>query len=197
MRRSHDDYQTHAKLLAPLLELEAWNGGPLIHGSVLEPAAGEGQLASGLQAVASRVYTNDILPEYDCDYHVDASKLRRWFDTFPSSVDWVVTNPPYTTRVLEGILEASLSYANLGVAMLLRLSAMEPVVNRSERGRMLQAYADNMRYLITFSDPRPRYDPTKRGTDSVTTAWFVWEKAWSWKQNGMQSPFQFITGWLK
>lgn len=247
-RRLNDDYPTHAGLLLPLLQLRKRNGAPLISGSVLEPAAGAGSLASLLRPTVSEVYTNDILwgtilwkcgicgaenlhsmeyehdypqgnecpkcgeefrdddlenvgtkwlerIDYNCNYHVDASKLKSWWDTFPV-VDWVVTNPPYTTGVLEKVLEASLAYVRHGVAMLLRLSAMEPVIKRGTRGHILQSYADCMRYLMPFSDPRPRYDRTKKGTDSVTTAWFVWDKGWSWKQNGMESPFQFVTGWL-
>lgn len=194
-RRENDDYPTHSGLLEPLFNLKAHDGGNLLRGTVLEPAAGAGQLAKSLQRAGLQVVTNDVLPEYECNFALDAAEQGSWFRF--GSFSWVVTNPPYKTDILEPILLYSLAYATRGVAMLLRLSALEPVVRRSKRGKILQDYQDNMRFLVPFSDPRPKYDPHSSGTDSVTTAWFVWDKGWSWKSMGLQSPFRFVTGWLE
>lgn len=40
--------------------------------------------------------TNDLNPEYDTDYHLDALDFLKRFDT--SSVDGVLYDPPYSTR---------------------------------------------------------------------------------------------------
>lgn len=139
---------------------------------------------------------------YNCDFMMDAAKQELW-QTIPRPA-WVIGNPPYNQ--LDSILENSLAHASIGVAMLLRITALEPTIKRSTRGFVLQSYADQMRYLIPFSAPRPSYTSDGK-TDAVTTAWFVWEKGWSWggyqtmsyKVHDvikMESPFQFVTNWL-
>jgi len=129
---------------------------------------------------------------YKCDYHMDATQRKFWVDI--PDADWVVTNPPFSQ--LDDILEWSLATAKIGVAMILRLSALEPACKRARRGNILEAYADNLRYVMPFSGPRPSF--TRDGkTDSVTTAWFVWNHGWSWRSHGMKSPFQFVTDWKK
>jgi hypothetical protein len=190
-RRANDNYPTESAMLAPLLELDR---GHLITGTVFEPCAGSGQLAGPLRQAGLEVLTNDISEEYDTLHHFDATVAKNWSKV--SYCDWVVTNPPWTSGILEPIMASALSWAKIGVALLLRLTANEPVIRRSERGNILMTYADNLRYIQTFSAPRPRYDPTKKGTDSVTSAWFVWHKGWNWKYEGIESPFQYVVDWL-
>lgn len=189
-RRDNDDYPTESAMLAPLLALEQ---GQMIKGTVLEPAAGAGSLASSLKQAGLRVVTNDIDPQYKTDYNLDATVRENWFK-FPRT-NWVVTNPPWSSGVLEKFMEYSLGLSSVGVALLLRLSANEPVIKRSDRGEILMSYSDNLRYLQTFSAPRPKFDPTKNGTDSVTSAWFVWQHGWSWKERGIECPFQYVVNW--
>ena len=161
--------------------------------TILEPCAGNGNIAKAVRYSPDiKVITNDIDLKYNCDYNLDATLMDLWIATNP--VDWVVTNPPYKAEVLEQIMWNSLQRAQRGVAMILRLTANEPVIRRGYRGDLLMMFADNLRYLITFSAPRPSYTGNGK-TVSVTTAWFVWDKNFSWKELGVQSPFQYVVNW--
>ena len=51
--------------------------------------------------------TNDLNPEYDTDYHIDALDFLRLFDD--NSVDGVLYDPPYSPR------QVSECYRNFGV----------------------------------------------------------------------------------
>lgn len=188
MRKPNDNYPSEPAMLARLLSL--LSPAPLKPRHViLEPCAGAGALASPLKQAGYNVLTNDIDPSYECHFSLDAAGPHLWRETRPA---WVITNPPYNQ--LEPILEHSLCHATVGVAVILRLSALEPACRRSNRGNTLELYQDNMRYLMPFSGPRPSF--TRDGkTDSVTTAWFIWDKGWSWKSYGMKSPFQFAMNW--
>lgn len=59
----------------------------LCDGVVIDPFANRCRLAS---------ITNDINPEYDTDYHLDATDFLSLFDD--SSVDMVLYDPPYSPR---------------------------------------------------------------------------------------------------
>lgn len=189
MRRINDNYPSEPAMLARLLSLLAPAKLKRDH-IILEPCAGAGQLASPLKQAGYNVITNDIDPDYDCDYSMDATSPDFWIGV--GHFNWVITNPPY--KNLGDLLEMSLDMASCGVAMILRLSALEPACVNVDRGFTLDYNKDNMRYIMPFSGPRPSF--TKDGkTDSVTTAWFVWDKGWSWKSYGMESPFQFAMNW--
>jgi len=199
-RKKHDDYPTEPAMLNRLLALK---NGQLIKGTVLEPAAGSGQLAGQLWLARWRrdigiikdVITND--PHQDwCHYQMDATKQEFW-QQLPW-IDWVVTN--FKSELLTPILKYSLGYSARGVACILRLNALEPTIKMPKnepvkRGDLLMGYSDNLRYLMPFSAPRPKFQAGP-GTDSVTTCWAVWDFGWSWKARGIESPFQFATGWL-
>lgn len=103
--------------------------------------------------------------------------------------DWVITNPPFSAAT--EILSHSWEYCNIGCAFLLRLSFLEPTGGRAD---LLKSMSDHLRYVIPVS-PRPKFRRDVSGSDSVTCAWFVWDKRWSWSGKGMQSPFQFVSGW--
>jgi hypothetical protein len=129
---------------------------------------------------------------YYTDYHFNAATDALW-KIIPRP-DWVIGNPPFSQ--LEDILERALANSRLGVAFILRLTALEPACKRSKRGELLEAYADNLRYVMPFSGPRPSFTDDGR-TDSVTTAWFVWMHGHSWEDFiGISSPFQFIMNWM-
>lgn len=40
--------------------------------------------------------TNDIIPEYGCDYSIDALQFLKMFET--NSVDFILNDPPYSNR---------------------------------------------------------------------------------------------------
>jgi hypothetical protein len=170
-----------------------------INGAVFEPCAGQGAIS-------------DVVSKLNPEFEVLESDLR-WGGNSPRDAttkdfwdywsghslvnhlgagvafDWVITNPPFNCAAQ--ILEYAWEYCETGCAFLLRLSFLEPTGNRSE---MLKAMSDHMRYVIPVS-PRPKFRRDTNSSDSVTCAWFVWDKRWSWAEQGMQSPFQFVSGW--
>jgi len=73
----------------------------LIHkyafGMIIDPFANENKIAT---------VTNDLNPEYDTDYHMDATDFLKMFDD--NSVDTVLYDPPYSPR------QVSECYKSLG-----------------------------------------------------------------------------------
>ncbi len=189
-RKLNDNYPSEPSMVAKLMSRITIQRTAHNFFTVLEPAAGAGQIAGPLRAAGLHVTTNDIDLAYPCNYYMDATTPAFWREV--PRHDWVITNPPFNQ--LDDILEQALAHSLIGVAMILRLSALEPASKRVRRGEILKTYEDNMRFVMPFSSPRPSFTSDGK-TDSVTTAWFVWHHGWSWSSYGMMSPFQFITDW--
>ncbi len=179
-RRTLDKYFTPAWQTRALLANQP------ISGTVLEPCAGDGAIArvierqqwkefqdsrNGVQS-SSALVTNDIDPQSVGVYHIDASsedlyKLEKYGGVGP--VDWVVSNIPYKMPLCRDIVMNAVRFARIGVAMLLRLSFLEPTAKVHPRGPWLSSRAPD-RILIL-----PRYSYTQDGhSDSCTTAWMIW-----------------------
>ncbi len=58
-----------------------------IDGVIIDPFANNSKLAT---------ITNDLDPQYNTDYHLDATEFLQMFDT--NSVDVVLYDPPYSPR---------------------------------------------------------------------------------------------------
>lgn len=157
MRRLHDFYPTPEWATKELLRYVA------ISGEILECCAGQGDMAKILERVG-KVYCNDIDTETMSPNHWDATRPSAWEERRPW--DWVVTNPPFS--VAAEIVPLAFKYAQTGIAMLLRLSYLEPVENR---GSWLHDNPPNTLIVL------PRISFTGDGkTDSVTCAWMIWRK---------------------
>ena len=165
-RRINDFYPTPAwgteRLLARCL----------IDGVVLEPCAGDGRIANVLKnSSARKVYTNDIDAKYGCCGAIDALHPHLWDAGFWSSLvgqlpDWVISNPPFS--IADRLVPLAFQHAQSGVAMLLRISWLEPTKARAE---FLAAHPPTMLIVL------PRISFTGDGkSDNVTCAWFVWDK---------------------
>ena len=166
----------------------------VIQGTVFECCAGHGAISDVL---ASRepdrrpVLQSDLIwPSLSGELR-DATERRFWdyWTTAAGPIDWTVTNPPFCEA--EQILPLAWEYSQRGCAFLLRLSYLEPTGGRAD---WLNGTADHLRHLIPVN-PRPRFRRDTRTTDSVTAAWFVWEKDWSWHKQNIQCPFIFVSGW--
>jgi hypothetical protein len=156
MRRHLDQYFTPLSATRVLLKYQ-----PNISGTILEPCVGQGDLAAPLRHLG-RVVTNDIDTAMPADFHQDAALKEFW--EWIGRPDWVVSNPPFSC--CQPIIAGAFSVARRGVAMLLRLSYLEPCNNRAD---FLSA---NPPSLIVL----PRISFTGDGkTDNVTCAWFVWD----------------------
>ena len=172
-----DFYKTSEKLTDTLLSTVD------IEGSILEPCAGDGAIAQLLP----NCYTNDIDPDHETDYTIDATSHSAW--NLLGEWDWIVTNPPFKDANL--ILENAWDYSKVGIAFLLRLSYLEPTESRRD---FLYRTEDHLRFIIPFN-PRPKFRLDRKGSDSVTVAWFIWLKDFSWESRQLESPIQFISNW--
>ena len=133
-----------------------------ITGAVLEPCVGDGAIAGVLGCYVPHVHTNDLDGNRLAGSHEDATDARWWASLPP--VDWVVSNPPF--GVAPKILPLALPRVRVGMAMLLRLSYLEPC-----EGRAGWLAENPPAQLIVL----PRISFTGDGkTDSVTCAWMVW-----------------------
>lgn len=162
MRRDKDFYPTPAAATLALLRSEV---GPKLFGNILEPCVGAGDMSRLLVKSGVNLFTADIDPQWPADVHCDASNYD--FRTMEvSGIDWVVTNPPFNCGL--EILKNLLPQVNRGVAMLLRVTFLEPTIHRGS-------------FLVDHPPSKiihmPRVSFTGDGkTDSAHAAWIVWDK---------------------
>lgn len=160
-RRKRDQYFTPEDAVATLLARI-----PITpHQTVLEPCVGSGNIAAPLICHGNVVFTNDIDSTFQADTYMDATDPLAW--PFFQPADWVISNTPFSHA--PQITPLAYDYAAVGIALLLRLSYLEPCLNRDT-------------WLATHPlsgvIPIPRISFTGDGkTDQVATAWFVWLKS--------------------
>jgi hypothetical protein len=130
-------------------------------GPIIEPCVGDGAIARELEKLHLKVITNDIDPERPADFTLDATQQASW-DLMPSC-SWAVTNPPFSKAL--DILQLAFKKAEVGVAMMLRLSFLEPC---EPRARWLHAHPPNRVIVL----PRVSFDG--KVNDQVTCCWLVW-----------------------
>lgn len=179
-RNELDFYETPPALVKALLDHVE------IKGTVFEPCAGDMAIARFFPGCL----TNDIDMDRETNMYLDISQWESW-QYLNRPHDWVVTNPPF--NLAEKILPQAFKWANKGVAFLLRLSYLEPTL---DRGLWLHQHREFLSHVIVFN-PRPRFRRNKKGqlaTDSVTVAWFVWEKP---HNVYIGTEIHFVRGWMK
>lgn len=158
-RRPWDAYYTPESAVKTLLEHVN------ITGRVMECCSGEGAIALPLVGHGCSVVTNDLNPDMPSLLHRDATRVG-WWEGLANPYEWVVSNPPFA--VASQIVPLAHRYARVGIAMLLRLSWLEPCADRVE---FLSQYPPTTLIVL------PRISFTGNGkTDSVTCAWMVWSK---------------------
>lgn len=150
MRHERDFYETLPREL--LFAMDHVN----IDGRILEPCAGGGAISNPLREKGFDVITND--------FQLDLLQPDNW-DRF-GPIDWVWMNPPFKHASL--FLKQAYRVASKGVICYLRLTFLEPC---EDRAAFLLDHPVNKLLVL----PRSAY---KEGTssDTVTRAWFVWEK---------------------
>lgn len=163
MRRENDFYETPPWMTRALLV-----NVPEIGGAIFEPCSGDQSIARVL-ATVGLVFTNDINPARKALWHFDASQPLAYQGMH--NIEWIVTNPTYKMPTCTQIVEQAIKAANVGVAMMLRLSFLEPTAKVNPRGPFLEAHPPS-RMLVM-----PRHSFTGNGkSDSCTTAWMIWSK---------------------
>ena len=170
-RRKNDFYETPPVFTDILLE----DIGDYVKGRVLECCSGDGAITDVLNKKGYDVVTNDI--EKDADTAYDATENILW-SRHSENISWVISNPPFKSA--PSIVTKAYHTAHDGIAMLLRLSFLEPCQNR---GDFLSNHPPNLIVL-------PRHSFTgDGGVDSVTCAWFYWIK----NQDDLLISNRFIT----
>lgn len=189
-RHANDLYETDRRLTHALLKEYQ------LTGNVLECCAGNGAIAAALRehedAKHYQVFTNDLVdscagPSHD--FNLDATQPESWKTMSDrESINFVVTNPPFSLATQ--ILPLAYEHARWGVAMLLRLSYLEPCKNRFQ---WLQEHPPAS--VIVFN-PRPRWRDDTRNSDAVTVAWFCFHK-FANRHLAAQQKTQliFVHGW--
>ena len=162
MRRSLDWYPTPAWATRVLLHRL-----PQLRGRVLECCSGKGDISNALaERDAVSVIENDMDRQCASDFHLDATDPRAWqrMNEHAGPFDWIVSNPPFS--LAPKIVPLAQRYAVHGMAMLLRLSYLEPCLDRVD---WLTDHDANGRVLVL-----PRISFTGNGkTDNVTAAWLI------------------------
>ena len=141
--------------------------------TVFEPCSGTGSIATVLEEFGFwLVQRNDINPAMPGIYSAkDTAKEETWKELFPEprfQLDYVISNPPYSTSEdCFKIITHARRYARFGMAMLLRISWLEPTMLRSD---WLVANPPDTVLVL------PRWSFKQNGaTDSVTCAWMIWD----------------------
>lgn len=161
-RRHMDFYETSAEAVDALVK--HYLGATFKKEAlILEPCCGDGAIVRALKSYGYEdIITNDLDCTREAHAHYDASTARFGFGRKPNVV---VTNPPFN-KAFPILL--NLHAQEMSVAMLLRLTFLEPT---KERGEWLAAHPPTQLIVL------PRYSFTGDGkTDRVTCAWMVWDR---------------------
>lgn len=167
-RREEDFYRTPAWMTWALLRrrpIANWGG------RIVEPCSGDGAIVRQLPTSVD-VLTNDIVarPPHLPEFLLDARKPATW-QAFGRTgrLDVVVTNVPFDEAF--DIVPLALEAAGIGVALLLRITWVEPT---DDRGDWLAAHPPTRTIVLPRWNFRSR--DGKGGTDSAPPAWFLWAK---------------------
>lgn len=167
-RQTNDAYYTPEWVTRALLKHEP------IQGKVLEPCCGDGAIARVLRPQPGIEVTQSDITMADIFMPRDATTDQFW--NWYQGYDWVVTNPPFS--VAHEIVPRAFESARVGIAMLLRLSYLEPAKGR---GEWLESHTLSHQIVVG-----PRIKFAGKGCDTITVAWLIWRK------DGTFTPSNFV-----
>lgn len=175
-RRELDFYPTPAWMTDHLLDRLDLRHNEPHPPRIVEPCVGQGHIVNAIKRryPAAQFITNDLDHQWPADCHMDAGD--RFFHGFgtPSfewdAPDWVISNPPFSEAF--DIVRNALEVARIGVAMLLRVTWLEPPKEKAKaRGIWLAEHPPAWELVME----RFSFDGSGK-QDSAPTAWFVWSK---------------------
>lgn len=169
-RDEHDRYYTPPWCTRALMHYL----GERLVGPIWEPAAGQCHIVDVLRDAGHRVIATDITPHESLDQTGDF--LTRGSGEFArvEAVEWIVTNPPYVcdsgtaTDFVRTALDLLHFHGVRGVAMLMRLSWLEPC---AERWDIFDEYPPTD-YVVL---PRVNYIGAP-SANNQTSVWYVWDR---------------------
>ncbi|ABA25035.1 hypothetical protein Ava_B0325 (plasmid) [Trichormus variabilis ATCC 29413] len=163
-----------------------------LSGVIGEPCTGHGAISSLLQVwpYTNSLWTNDIDPNKQANYHEDATLPEAW-DKFPPC-DWICTNPPYGVCAAP-IIKNAFNKARLGVAAFLLTSFLEPCDDRAD---FLQQFPPSLVLVLPRFSFRKDKHGTRWATDNITISCFVWDKRTT-SQRIIIRPKSQIVGFYK
>ena len=91
----------------------------LVNGTIIDPFANNSRIAK---------ITNDIDPQYDTDYNLEALDFLKLFDT--ESVDMVLFDPPYTPRQLSEVYKSLGRSVNMETTQISYWSNLKDEISR-------------------------------------------------------------------
>jgi hypothetical protein len=166
-RESYDHYPTPRWCTLALINARA---DIVLGDTILDPTCGEGAILDvfrdgrHLDTRGIEIHSDRCDAARSAGHRVECADALRveWPDAH-----WVVGNPPYTLagEFARKAAEWAQAKPRRGAALLLRLSFLEPA---SGRGEMFRAHSPDVLILPR----RPSF--AGKGTDSSTSAWFVW-----------------------
>lgn len=175
-RRKLDAYYSPSVVTQWLLEQQ--NVGLSPRNTVLEPMVGSGAIARPLIDAWFQVWTNDIDPDVEADYHYDMSDPESLLKL--PKFDWIITNPAF--NVLNEALPLLWSHCHKGMALFVRKSITEPCYARQD---WLKSHERNLAQVIFC----PRVSFTGDGkTDNASCDWYIWLH-----EHNNQGAFRWIT----
>lgn len=153
----------------------------LCSGTILLPTDFDG----GLEAELNRNGLSDIRS----NNLEDAVQDPEWWLQYQDDVDWVVAITQGLKENTEWITDYGLTVAKKGICLLDRITFLEPT-----RRREAFLTTSSLTNLIILS-PRPSFRADgKQLKDSVTSAWFVFQKG---GEAGVKTEIDFEVGWQR
>jgi len=158
---------------------------PLEHGDViLDPSSGDNAIAKVVRDFSNELYvfTNDINPTQQTDFHFDMTLREswKWIERSTGGFDWVIGNPPFTSAPPPGkkigkpivhlFLQLGYQYARKGVIFLLRKSFTEPV---SYRRTWLQSHSHEQ--FLELRLERLNFENEDGTSEQIACDWYGWK----------------------
>lgn len=139
--------------------------------TVWEPACGAGHLSEPLSEICKTVISTD---RFDRGYgssgpDYDFLSMTRWEPD--TTVDWIITNPPFGRRGLRFILRALDYQPNIGCAFIVQTRHLEGIT-RFRQLYLPQTPTVFFQFVERVPMHRDVYDPS-RGT-ATAYGWMVW-----------------------